>query len=88
MTPTPSPFVARIALALGALQLFTMHRWHAELMYPMEAATAGTISSGFATWSGAAAVRFDHVLLWTAGAALLVLAADYLRLAASEVSDD
>jgi hypothetical protein len=72
---------ARILLALGAVQLFTMSRWHAELIYPFSADAAGTISSGFVTMSGAAAVRFDHVLMWSAGAAVLLLAADYLRLA-------
>jgi hypothetical protein len=80
--------IARMVLALGACQLYTMARWHAELIYPMSAPYAATISSGFVSWSGAAAVRFDHLLMWSAGLAVIVMAVDYLRLAMEVDRDD
>lgn len=72
--------IPRLTLPLVTVALYIMHRWHAELIYPMAPDFAGTISSGWVTLSGAGAVRFDHLLLWAAGLAVLVMAVDYLRL--------
>jgi hypothetical protein len=72
--------IPRLSLPLVTVLCYALARWHAELIYPMSTTHAGTISSGWVTLSGADAVRFDHVLMWTAGLLVLVLAVDYLRL--------
>jgi hypothetical protein len=72
--------IPRLTLPLVTVLCYALTRWHAELIYPMSTGYAGTISSGWVTLSGADAVRFDHLLMWTAGLLVLVLAVDYLRL--------
>jgi len=71
---------ARALLALAAVAAAIASRWHLELIYPIERAYAGQISSGFVTLSGTAAVRFDHALFYLAVILLFALAVDYLRL--------
>jgi len=70
----------RLVLPIVAVLGVVTSRWHPELIYPIREGFAGRISSGFISFHGAGAVRFDHALWYLAVLLVAALAVDYLRL--------